>query len=242
MLPLYDTIPSRYPAVANWLLIGVHVLVFMFEVSLPEPALMQLVFTFGMVPIELTAGPPAPYWTPLTAVFLHGGWLHLIANLWTLWIFGDNVEDRMGPARFVAFYLVCGVCASLVHWFVHPTSTVPVIGASGAIAGVMGAYLAMYHHARIVLLVPLFFWPLFVQVSALFFLFYWFVVQLISSGLEPNVGGGVAYWAHIGGFAAGFALHRLFLAPRGRLPCADEGPLARAWELPPRGGRRHVRL
>lgn len=241
MLPLYDTIPSRYPAVANWLLIGVHVLVFMFEVGLPEPALMQLVFTFGMVPAELSAGPPAPYWTPLTAVFLHGGWLHLIANLWTLWIFGDNVEDRMGPVRFVAFYLVCGVCASLVHWFVHPTSPVPVIGASGAIAGVMGAYLAMYHQARIVLLVPLLFWPLFVQVSALFFLFYWFVVQLISSGLEPSLGGGVAYWAHIGGFAAGFGLHRLFLAPGGRTPCADEGPLARAWELQPRGGR-HVRI
>lgn len=240
MIPLYDTIPSRYPAVANWLLIGVHVLVFMLLLGLPELPLLTVLFTFGMVPADLSAGPPAPYWTLITCIFLHGGWLHLIANMWTLWIFGDNVEDRMGPVRFVAFYLTCGVAAALAQWLVHPTSTVPVVGASGAIAGVMGAYLVLYHRARIVLLVPLFFWPLFVQVSALFFLFYWLFIQVVSGSLDSGLGGGVAYWAHIGGFVAGLLLHRLFIPSGGRGPWDDEGPLEHAWALS-RGGR-HVRL
>ncbi|HEY8375124.1 MAG TPA: rhomboid family intramembrane serine protease [Nannocystis sp.] len=241
MIPLYDTIPSRTPPVATWLLIGVHVLVFMFEISLPESALIDAVFTFGMVPAELTSGPPAPYWTLFTCIFLHGGWGHLIANMWTLWIFGDNVEDRMGPVRFVVFYLLCGAAAAGAELLVSPTSTVPVIGASGAIAGIMGAYLAMFHHARIVLLVPLLFWPLFVQVSALFFLFYWLFIQVMSGSLslDPEVRGGVAYWAHVGGFVVGLALHRLFVA-RARAVCDDEGPLECAWEPPRRG--RHVRI
>lgn len=241
MIPLYDTIPSRNPALATWLLIGVNVLVFMLELGLSEPELIALVFTFGMVPAELSAGPPAPYWTLVTCIFLHGGWAHLIANMWALWIFGDNVEDRMGPVRFVVFFILCGAAAAGAELVVSPTSTTPVIGASGAIAGVMGAYVAMFHHARIVLLIPLIFWPLFIQVSALFFLFYWLFIQVMSGSLslDPDVRGGVAYWAHVGGFVVGLALHRLFVT-RGREASDDEGPLERAWEPPRR--KRHVRL
>lgn len=235
MLPLYDTIPSRTPPVATWFLIGAHVVVFLLEIGLSERELLHALYTFGMVPAALTTDPTPPLWTLVTCIFLHGGWLHLIANMWTLWIFGDNVEDRMGPARFVAFYLLCGAAAAGVELFIHPTSTVPVVGASGAIAGVMGAYLTMFPHSRIVLLVPVLFWPVFVQLSAVFFIFYWFLVQLLSGGLSlgaSTVRGGVAYWAHIGGFLAGLLLYRLFLAAPPRRPARDEGCIEYAWGPP----------
>lgn len=230
MLPLYDTIPSRNPPVATWFLIGVHVVVFILEVRLPERELIGALYTFGMVPADLTFGAVPPWWTLVTCIFLHGGWLHLFANLWTLWIFGDNVEDRLGPARFVAFYLLCGVAAAVTELALHPTSTVPVVGASGAIAGVMGAYLAMFRESRIVLLVPVLFWPVFVQVSAFFFLFYWLLVQVLSGSFAPTgQAGGIAYGAHVGGFVAGLALHRLFLPRPPRRLAGDEGCLEYAW-------------
>lgn len=232
MIPLYDTIPSRNPPVATWFLIGVNVLVFILEVRLPERELLGALYTFGLVPAELTFGAPA-WWTLVTCIFLHGGWLHLFANMWALWIFGDNVEDRTGPARFVAFYVLCGAIAAATEYALNPTSTAPVIGASGAIAGVMGAYLAMFRHARIVLLIPILFWPVFVQVSAVFFLFYWLLVQLLSGGLEPTgQSGGVAYGAHVGGFVAGLLLHRLFVPRPPRRFAGDEGALEYAWGPP----------
>lgn len=226
MIPLYDTIPSRQPAIAVWLLVGVHVLVFLAELGLPTAALAELVDGFAATParfaVAWAAGDVPPLWTLLTCVFLHAGWLHLIVNLWALWIFGDNVEDRMGPPRFVIFYLLCGAAASTAEVLVHPMSAAPLVGASGAIAGVMGAYLAMYPRARIVLLVPLLFWPLYVEVSALFFCLYWLLVQFLGGGLglgDTTWQGGVAYWAHIGGFLAGLASYRLFL--RERAPRSD---------------------
>jgi len=238
VLPLYDTIPSRHPPVAVWFLIGAQVLVFALLIGLPPRELAAALYTFGFVPAQLQLGEAGPYWTLVTCIFLHGGLLHLLSNTWILWIFGDNVEDRMGPARFVAFYLTCGAAAALTELLVHPHSTAPMIGASGAISGVMGAYLVMYPGARIVLLVPLLFWPIFVQVSAVFFLFYWLVLQLISGGLslgETNLRGGVAYWAHIGGFVAGLVLHRLFLI-HPATPHGERHGLEYAW-APPRRSR-----
>lgn len=236
MLPLYDTIPVRQPAIAVWLLICVHVLVFLTAIALPSTALVELVDALAAVParflIAWAAGQVPPLWTLVTCVFLHAGWLHLIANLWGLWIFGDNVEDRMGPARFLLFYLLCGAAASSAEVLAHPTSPAPLLGASGAIAGVMGAYLAMYPRARIVLLVPLLFWPLYFDVSAFVFLLYWLVIQVLGGGLGLGDGalhGGIAYWAHIGGFLAGLASYRLFLGPAGRAHAADETGLENAW-------------
>jgi membrane associated rhomboid family serine protease len=147
MLPISDTIPRRSPPLAVWLLILTNSLIFLFELMMPEPALERFFHLFGLVPARYThpdwavwAGFPVDdYWPYLTSMFLHGGWMHIIGNMWTLWIFGDNVEDRMGSVRFVIFYLLCGLAAGAVHWFTNPNSTVPTVGASGAIAGVMGA-------------------------------------------------------------------------------------------------------
>ena len=213
MLPVRDTIPVRHPAVALWLLIGLTSAVFLLEVSLAPDAVAALVRSFGVVPLRFL-GDPAPLWTLVTCMFLHGGWLHLLGNLWTLWIFGDNVEDRMGPGRFALFYVVCGVVAAAAEVVMNPTSTAPMVGASGAIAGVMGAYFAMFPRARIVVLVPLLLWPLYFEVSAFFYLAYWFGFQVLGGGVGSFGAGAsdqVAYWAHIGGFAAGLALHRMFL-------------------------------
>ena len=142
-------------------------------------------------------------------MFLHGGWMHLVANMWTLWIFGDNVEDVMGPLRFLLFYVLCGLCALLMHVATNPESTVPVVGASGAIAGVMGAYFFLYPHARVLILVPLFIISFFFEIPAVFYLLLWFVTQVFS-GLADGGGAGVAWWAHIGGFVAGMLLLRFF--------------------------------
>lgn len=234
VIPLYDTIPSRNPPVAMWFLIGLHVVLFLLEVRLPARELVGALYTFGLVPAELTYGAPAPWWTLVTCVFLHAGWLHLLANMWTLWIFGDNVEDRTGPVRFVVFYVLCGVAAAATEYALHPTSTTPVVGASGAIAGVMGAYLAMFPRARIVLLVPILFWSLFVQVSAFFFLFFWLLLQVLSGG--DGTVDGIAYGAHVGGFVAGLVLHRLFVPHASSGFHGDEGALEYAWGPPRRRG------
>lgn len=243
MFPLRDGIPSRrFPAV-TLALIAVNGLIFLYQWTLPDDGLQNLFYLFGLVPARLSdpawaagVGYPGGGWFSfLSSMFLHGGFLHLAFNMWTLWIFGDNVEDRMGPARFVVFYLLCGAAAAGIELFIHPLSTVPVVGASGAIAGVMGAYLVMFPHSRIVLMIPVLFWPVFVQMSAVFFLFYWFLLQLVSGGLSlgaSTVRGGVAYWAHIGGFVAGLALHRLFLAAPPRRPARDEGCIEYAWGPP----------
>jgi membrane associated rhomboid family serine protease len=150
-------------------------------------------------------------------MFLHGGWLHLIGNMWVLYLFGDNVEDRMGPARYLAFYLLCGLAASLTHYAINPGSTVPTLGASGAISGVLGAYLLLFPTARVITLVPVFIIPFFFEIPAVVYLGFWFVMQLFSgtlslAGAEPPEG--VAWWAHVGGFVTGMALLPVFKKSR----------------------------
>jgi membrane associated rhomboid family serine protease len=220
MFPIRDEIPSRRAPVVTWALIAANVVVFAYQFLLPEASLQQFVYRFGLVPARITdpdwafqvGFPSRGYGSFLSSMFLHGGLMHLVSNLWTLWIFGDNVEDRLGRARFLGFYVVCGLAAGWVHWLTNTTSTIPTIGASGAIAGVMGGYLLLYPHARVLTLIPVFFYPLFVHVPALVYLGVWIVTQLFSGTMSLGQGGeagGIAWWAHIGGFGAGLLLVRL---------------------------------
>ena len=163
MFPIRDSVPSLSVPVVTRALILINVVVFFFELALPQQAVEQLFYLFGMVPARFTDPdwavsvglPGESYWPLLTHQFLHGGWPHLILNMWTLWIFGDNVEDRMGPVRFAFFYVACGVLAGLTHLLTNADSTVPSVGASGAIAGVLGAYLLLFPTARLVMMIPI---------------------------------------------------------------------------------------
>jgi len=219
MFPIKDTVPRVHFPVMTVAIIAGNVLVFLLELSLPEKALNDLIYVFGLVPAryshpawaEFVSYPLDTYWPFLTNLFLHGGWLHIIANMWFLYLFGDNVEDRMGPLRFLLFYLLAGVAANLVHYTLSRDSTMPVIGASGAIAGVMAAYLRLLPRARITMLVPVLIFPLFFEVPALFFMLFWFFLQLFSGAASLAVahsGEGIAWWAHVGGFVLGFLLVR----------------------------------
>lgn len=225
MIPLRDDNPSRHTPWVTYGLIVINVLVFLYEISLPEVEVRRFFFAYGMVPGEIQRPesfgwrtlPLQGYWTFFTCMFLHGGWLHLIGNMWTLYIFGDNIEDRMGPARYLLFYLLCGLAAGLVHWFTNQNSMIPTVGASGAIAGVMGAYLILYPRARILTILPL--GPLItmIHVPAYLFLGFWFAVQLymgIQTLHQSEAVAGIAWWAHAGGFAGGLGL-RFVLVRRG---------------------------
>ncbi|MEC7726440.1 MAG: rhomboid family intramembrane serine protease [Planctomycetota bacterium] len=216
MIPLRDSIPASRPPVVRNALIGVCTLAWLLQLTQTGD---ELVFRLGMIParllgsgeVELYAGryyalPDAyvPEWmTLLTCTFLHGGWLHFLGNMLFLWIFGDNVEDRFGRLPFLIFYLGCGVVASAAHLAASADSPVPTIGASGAIAGVMGAYMFLYPRSRVLALVPLGFLLVDVVLPAPFFLGYWFVLQLVQGSVDAGHGGGVAWWAHIGGFVIG---------------------------------------
>ena len=216
MIPLRDSIPATRPPVVRNALIGVCALVWLLQLSQPEG---ELVYGLGMVPARLLQGggvelyggryyelPEAyvPDWlTLLTCTFLHGGWLHFLGNMLFLWIFGDNVEDRFGRLPFLLFYLGCGVAASAAHLVASGGSLAPTIGASGAIAGVMGAYMFLYPRSRVLALVPIGFLLIDVVLPAPFFLGYWFVLQLVQGSIDGGHGGGVAWWAHIGGFVVG---------------------------------------
>jgi membrane associated rhomboid family serine protease len=220
VIPLRDENPSHSVPFVTRGLIAVNVALFVYELSL-GPGLREFMMRWGIVPGRVTealfsggAGEPllAPALTFVTSVFLHGGWAHLIGNMWYLWIFGDNVEDRLGPAGFVLFYLAAGVFASLVHTFANPASLLPTVGASGAIAGVLGAYAVAFPRARVITLVPLF--PFFqvMALPALLVLGLWFVFQFFTGALALaySAGGGVAWWAHIGGFAFGALVMLVF--------------------------------
>ena len=206
----------------TWAIVTITAAAFVFEFGLHPQHLEKIMYLFGIVPARYrhpdwassVGFPLDDYWPFLTSIFLHAGLPHIIGNMWIFWIFGDNVEDRMGRGRFLAFYLVCGIAAGLVHWWSNPHSTVPAIGASGAIAGVLGAYFVLFPRARVVALLLLVFWPLVVEVPGVVFIGIWFAIQLLSgtaSLLGPQQAGGIAWWAHIGGFAAGVLLHHLFL-------------------------------
>jgi len=221
MIPLQDILPRRRIPIVTWALIGVNTLVFLFEIALPHSTREVLFQYFGLIPARITSSewaelhgfPPGAYFTFLTHLFLHGGWVHFLGNMWTLWIFGDNVEDRMGHLRFFIFYILCGIAAALVHILIHPLSPIPTIGASGAISGVLGAYLVMFPLARIIVMVPIFIFPFFFEIPAVIYLGYWYLIQIFSGTLSlalPGEVGGVAWWAHVGGFLAGVLTHRLF--------------------------------
>jgi membrane associated rhomboid family serine protease len=225
MIPIKDTVPGRNPPLAVYTLIALNVLAFALELTMPEDVRDRLFYFLGIVPARFThqrwaeyvGFPVDDYWPFLTSMFLHGGWAHIIGNMWSLWIFGDNVEDRMGPLRFTLFYLTCGLIAAVVHWYTNADSVVPTVGASGAIAGVLGAYFVLFPRARIIVLIPIFFYPLFVELPAVLYLLFWASTQLFSGTLAlagPSDVSGVAWWAHVGGFAAGIVLHPLFVRPR----------------------------
>jgi membrane associated rhomboid family serine protease len=249
MFPIQDTIPHQNPPIMTWLLIFANSLVFLVELALPEYDLKRLFYLFGIVPARFShpawavwvGFPIDDYWPFLTSMFLHGGWIHIIGNMWALWIFGDNVEDRMGPVRFLFFYLLCGLAAGLVHWYTNPDSTLPTVGASGAIAGVMGAYYVLFPYARIVVLIPILFFPFFFEIPAVLYLGFWVLLQFFTGTLSlasPTYVGGVAWWAHVGGFVTGILLQFVFVKRSGayRHPARDESGIERAW-LPARSWR-----
>jgi membrane associated rhomboid family serine protease len=218
VLPLQDTVPARSFSIVNWALIVANVALFLVELSLGARA-EALITALGVVPARLLANPGLDQFaTLITSMFLHGGWAHLFSNMLALYIFGDNVEDRMGHGGYLVFYLLCGVIAGLTHVLFNPTSPVPTIGASGAISGVLGAYLLLFPAARVITLVPLFFLPWFVEIPAVIYLGFWFVSQLFNGVLAIVAGaqayGGVAWWAHAGGFLAGMLLVGLFARRR----------------------------
>src|SRR5580765_2692626 len=212
MIPLRDIIPSTTTPFVTIGLISLNALVFLSEVSLGH-AIEDVILYFGLIPAAFS------WVTVFTSMFLHGGFLHVAGNMLYLWIFGDNVEDRMGHGRFLVFYLLCGVAAALAQTITAPDSVVPMVGASGAIAGVMGAYFVLYPKSKIVTLIPLFFFFQVIEVPAIFFLGIWFLMQFVSgvgsilttTAGEP--GGGVAFWARIAGFAAGITGVFLFRQP-----------------------------
>ncbi len=218
MIPLRDDNPTRSRPVLTVLLITANVLVFIYQLSLGQRQEQALVFQFGAIPAvivgarslpeQLAAIPPVL--SLFTSMFLHGGFMHIIGNMLYLWIFGNNIEDAMGRARFLIFYLTCGVLAALAHILSNPSSVIPTIGASGAISGVLGAYLLLYPHARVLTLIPLGFFTRLIYLPAGLVLGFWFVLQLISGSLGSPEGGGIAWFAHIGGFVAGMALVGLF--------------------------------
>jgi membrane associated rhomboid family serine protease len=210
MIPLRDVIPSRTTPWITLALIALNVLVFIREITLPAEELDAFIYLYGLVPADFS-------WIALfTSMFVHAGWLHAGSNLLSLWIFGDNVEDRMGHGRFLVFYLLAGVAAALLETWASPDSPLPLVGASGAIAGVMGAYLFMFPHSRFHVLVFFFFFIDVVEIPAVAFLGLWFVMQIVGGVgrvTEDVAMGGVAFWAHVGGFVTGALASFLFRRP-----------------------------
>ena len=201
MFPLRDVIPSRTTPYITVTIILLNAAAWFFELTLPRDVLPVFLQVYGVVPARFHA------LTLLTSMFLHGSWMHVIGNMWYLWIFGDNVEDRVGHSRFIVFYLLCGIAAALGQILIAPESTLPTIGASGAIAGVMGAYFVLYPRSRVLTLIPLIiFWEV-IELPAIMLLGFWFLMQLFSAGAiavtASTGGGGVAFMAHVAGFLCG---------------------------------------
>jgi membrane associated rhomboid family serine protease len=214
VIPLKDSIPSATRPFVTYAVIVANSLAFLWELSTPN------LIDYTLVPARFTAHPSlAPI---VTSMFLHGGWLHLIGNMLYLWIFGDNVEDRVGHARFVLLYFAGGIAAALAQVYIAPDSRIPMVGASGAIAAVLGAYLVLYPHARVYTLIPLFFGI--IPIPAVLYLGFWFVLQLMSgvASVGATEQGGVAFFAHVGGFVTGVVLVKLL----------DRGPARMPPELP----------
>ncbi|HWC18670.1 MAG TPA: rhomboid family intramembrane serine protease [Terriglobales bacterium] len=224
MIPIRDDRPSFTTPFINYLLIALNTLVFLYEILLGPRTREVFVYQFGVEPIRVLAAlglanvhVPDPSALPLlTSMFLHASWLHLIGNMWVLWIFGDNIEDYLGHFGYLIFYLVSGLAASVLHIALNTTSTIPSVGASGAIAGVMGAYFLLFPSARVLTLVPLIIFFTFIWLPAWIVLGYWFVLQFLSGAAtaiayssRTGGGGGIAFWAHVGGFVAGIIMIKL---------------------------------
>jgi len=210
VIPLRDLNPTRRFPLVTYTLIAANVGIFVYEVSQGTKA-QHLINTYGVIPFELMNVFALSEWiTPVTSMFLHGGWAHIIGNMWFLHVFGDNVEDVFGKRRFLMFYVVCGVAAAAAQVAMDPGSKIPMVGASGAIAGVLAAYMLLFPGAKIVTLVPIFIFLHFTQIRAWVFLLFWIVLQLLMSynamGSIGKSAGGIAFFAHVGGFAAGFAM------------------------------------
>lgn len=218
MIPIRDTAPCHTTPLVTWGIMAICIVVFVSMQLMPEQLSYRLINLYGMVPIRYTNPyfglPFDGYLSFLTSLFLHGNWLHLIMNMWFLWIFGDNVEDRMGHVPYLIFYLICGLLATFLQWFFDPFLAIPVVGASGAIAGVLAAYFFIYPLERVVVWVPILFLPIVIHVPAITFLGLWMLVQLYSATTAMLFGGvavDVAWWAHLGGFITGTLLYRFFV-------------------------------
>ena len=217
MFPLKDNIPTDKKPIVTVAIIAANLLIFFYQLSLGEN-LNFFLFKYGAIPFEITHGQevtsqaavPIPL-TLFTAMFLHGGWMHVIGNMWYLWIFGNNVEDKLGHFRFVVFYFLAGLIASLTYVATNANSQVPMIGASGAIAGVLGAYIITFPQARVLTLIWFGFFVRIVAIPALYVLGFWFIIQLLNGlpAIGANITGGVAWFAHIGGFVAGMGLFKV---------------------------------
>jgi membrane associated rhomboid family serine protease len=212
VIPLRDLLPRRHRPWATYSILAINALVWLYELTLDDESLQLLLKRYGVIPTFLISD---FHWgslvTPVTSLFLHASWLHVIGNLWFLHIFGDNVEDELRPGRFLLFYVACGLAAVGAHLLIDPNSELPLIGASGAIAGILAAYLTLYPRARVLTLVPLFVFLHFAEIPAIVFIVLWFGYQILMGlfSLGPSEGGGVAFFAHIGGFLAGLVLIRL---------------------------------
>jgi membrane associated rhomboid family serine protease len=215
MIPIRDALPSRRFPIVTVGLIAINVAVYVYQTLLGTDGAASFIARFALVPADLLHGVSSsaalPAWAPLlTSLFLHGGILHLLGNMLYLWIFGDNVEDAMGPLRFLLFYLVCGAVASLTHVALAPGSTIPLIGASGAIAGVLGAYIMLFPYARVLTIIPIFFFIRLITVPAVVLLGFWFILQVLSGAGAYSGQSDVAWFAHIGGFVSGLLLVFVF--------------------------------
>jgi len=227
MFPIRDSVRSESIPVVTRGLVIVNALVFLMELAFTSQAREELFYLFGIVPARFAhpdwaaahGFPPHHFLPLLTHQFLHGGWLHIISNMWALWVFGDNVEDRMGSFRFLIFYLLCGVAAGFTQMLSSPSSTIPSVGASGAIAGVLGAYLLLFPTARVEVVMPIWFYPVFFELPAVLYLGFWFFSQLFSGTMalaSPRQVGGIAWWAHVGGFVSGMLFCGIFIKRRRR--------------------------
>jgi len=218
MIPIRDTIPSKNYPIVNHTIIGINVVLYLFEMS-QGADLNRFIYIYGLVPARYSVPQIASYFSTfqqffslLSFMFLHGGFFHLLGNMWFLYIFGDNIEDRLGPFRYIAFYLLCGITSGLSHLVLNLHSNMPTIGASGAVAGVMGAYLILHPHAKILTLIPIIIIPWFIEIPAFFFLGLWFVLQFLNATGTHGGAGGIAWWAHIGGFVFGIVFLKILLA------------------------------
>ncbi len=217
MIPLRDNVrPVKFPII-NISLIIINAVIFLYQMSMGREDLLRFFYRYGVIPERFFTLPIGlallETWLPfIMAIFLHGSWFHLLSNMLYLWVFGDNVEDRLGHLGYLLFYLAAGIAASLAHLFAHPTSPVPVIGASGAIAGILGIYFILYPRAKVLTLIPIGFFITTARISAKFFLIFWFFLQILNALFMADASAqAVAWWAHIGGFVFGASAGILFL-------------------------------